>query len=334
MKKSYHSIDLAKLFFSIVVIVFHTYPFYETHPDIGFISSNVIGRMAIPFFFVASGYFLYIGYSKDENYLKKYLKRMFQLYILWSIICLPAGIHLASSYITISHPAMWIAILLIGIFYSGTYFHLWYMVALIFSSFICIQWIKRFSLKSLLIFSSFLLCFAFTEAYYHLFEGTVFFPILKSYFELFFTARNGLFYGLFFVALGIFIAKHQTFTKIKYPFIKFVLVFILYFIETQIVRENQWAIDYNVYILSAPLIFYFFNWLLITSCPLQLNYTAIRQYSTIIYFSHGMFLEYIPWYLPIEFQYLYDIGWFRFTSVFALTIITSIIIKKHFKKLY
>ena len=58
MRKQYNSIDLMKFFCSLMVIVIHTYPFYETFPTIGFTSSNIIGRIVIPFFFISAGYFL------------------------------------------------------------------------------------------------------------------------------------------------------------------------------------------------------------------------------------------------------------------------------------
>ncbi len=335
MNKTITSIDLMKFIFSILVIVVHTYPFYETLPDVGFITSNIIGRCAIPFFFVSAGYFLEKGLkNKPKNYFKQYIKRLFILYILWSIICIPAGVHLLSNYIEITTPLIWPLGIVVGFLYAGTYYHLWYMNALIFAIIFCVFWLKKFSIKSLLIISALLLCFGLTETYFGLFENTFIYNTLSSYYSIFVTSRNGLFFGIFYVALGIYNAKEDCNLKIKHSLLKTILFFLLFFIEAQIVRYYGWAIDYNFYILIIPFTFYFFNWLLNHPCKLKLDYKALREYSTIIYFSHGMFLAYVPWFLPQDLKYLYDLGWFRLSSVLSLTLLTSYFIRKKLKYLY
>lgn len=325
--KQVHAIDLMKFICSILVIVVHTYPFYEAFPDIGFISSNILGRIVIPFFFISAGYFFEKGISgKDESYFKRYMKRLIKLYLIWSFLCIPAGIHLVSGLIEISG-ALWLGALLAGIFYAGTYYHLWYMAALIFAMIFCRIWLKHFRLKTLLIVGFILFCFGCLETYYAIFENLPMMQSVKIYFSIFITTRNGLFFGVLYVALGIAICRKNLDQKVNHPFAKALFFFILLIIEAQTVRHFHWAKDYNMYFMAVPFIYYWFCWLLNVHCPWKLNYRALREYSTIIYFSHGMFLEYVPWLLGNQYGYLYHLGWFRFLSVFILTMGTSWIIK-------
>lgn len=329
--KQVHAVDLMKFVCAILVIVVHTYPFYEAFPDVGFISSNILGRIIIPFFFISAGYFFEIGTtSKGEDYFKRYMKRLVKLYLIWSAICLPAGILMLNRLIDLQG-FQWIFALLAGVFYAGTYYHLWYMAALIFALYLCHAWLKKFRLRSLLIVGFILFCFGCLETYYAAFQNWGFIQPVDTYFSIFVTTRNGLFFGIIYVALGIAIARENLDTKIKHSLAKSILFFVLLFIEAQVVRYFGWAKDYNMYFMAIPFIYYWFSWLLNARCPWNLDYKAMREYSTIIYFSHGMFLEYVPFLLGTQYAYLYDLGWFRFLSVFILTMIASYLIRHYVK---
>ncbi len=334
MRKSIQSIDLFKFIGSIIVILIHTYPFYEAMPDVGFISSNIIGRTVIPFYFLCAGYFLKQGItSKKTDYFKHYMKRLIQLYLIWSIICLPAGLVFMQRNLSSDLIVFWPLVLVVALVYAGTYFHLWYMAALIFSCFVAKKWCDHFSLKSLLIFSFITLLFGLSETYYGLFENSFLYGPLTTYFDLLITTKSGLTLGLFYVALGFYIASSKQ--KKRTQYIYYVLFFfLLLFLEAQFVRSQGWAIDYNFYFSSIPFTYYLFLWLLQTPCRLPLNFRFLRELSTIIYFSHGIFLELIPYFLPYNFKYLFDIGAFRFSSVLLCTLLFSIIVHRFFKKLY
>ena len=79
--RQYPAVDMMKFICAFLVIVVHTYPFYEVWPDLGFVTSNILGRIVIPFFFISAGYFMQIGRChKDENYFRSYIKRLVKLY--------------------------------------------------------------------------------------------------------------------------------------------------------------------------------------------------------------------------------------------------------------
>ena len=328
MKKNYNAIDLVKFICAIIVITVHTHPLYETNETLNFISSNVIGRIVIPFYLLCAGYFFQQGIlSNSKDYYKKYLHRISKIYIIWSIITIPAGILLISKYIDIN-PITSIVGLIIGIIYSGTYYHLWYMAALIFSIFILYNLNKYIRLRTLLICTLLLYCIGLTETYYHLFTILGLNHIIDPYFNIFITTRNGLFFGLLFVCIGMILYKYPC--RIKH-IKRYILLFsILLFIEAFTVKNYNLALDYNMYISNIPLIYFLVSYLLRVNLTLNLDYKKLRVYSTLLYFSHGMFLEYIPLIFNI-----YDTnGLFRISSVLICSFLCSYIIYKKNIKIF
>ncbi|MBR2614407.1 MAG: acyltransferase family protein [Clostridia bacterium] len=89
--KQYKAIDLAKFVCAILIIILHTAPFasYSKVLTVGF--RNIITIIAVPFFFVASGFIAFKkidGKSGKEqtNYVLKHLKRIVIMYLIWSAI--------------------------------------------------------------------------------------------------------------------------------------------------------------------------------------------------------------------------------------------------------
>jgi len=87
-------IDIAKFLMSFCVIAIHApeylYPADRTYPFL----FNYIIRLAVPFFFIASGYFMTEKMSgmKDEekrSYLKSRSKKLFLIWLYWTAIYLP-----------------------------------------------------------------------------------------------------------------------------------------------------------------------------------------------------------------------------------------------------
>lgn len=332
MKKNYNAIDCMRIFCSLMVVVVHTYPFYEAFPTIGFISSNIIGRILIPFFFICAGYFFQKGglVTSDEKF-SRYSSKLIRLYLLWSLLYIPFGIY-RLSYTMVLSPKLWApaAILALGTF--GTYFHLWYMAALIGAVFFCKYYLKKFSLNSLLILSAFLFIIGCVETYY----GALPLRIQQDidlYMSILFTTRNAAFLGIFLFTIGLWIGKHDFNVSIKHPGRYAALFFVLFVAEAFFVRNQGWALDYNFYFLVVPFSFFWFCFLLNTDIKLKWDPLLFRQYSVIIYFSHGIFLELVP-FLCITFNSnLFSNGAFRLFSVLIPTLILSWFIRKYIPQL-
>ena len=50
-KRNYPMIDIMRIIASILVIGIHTYPFLQISPSLDFITTHIIGRIAVPFFY-------------------------------------------------------------------------------------------------------------------------------------------------------------------------------------------------------------------------------------------------------------------------------------------
>ncbi len=127
-KIQYDSIDIAKLLCSILVIGIHTQPFaWNLWLDRGF---GLLCKIAVPFFFTASGFFLFSG-NVDAAKVIKYVKRIFLLYAIWSLIYVC---------IDIAKGEFELIEFLINFFVFG-YRHFWYLHASIFA--VLMYWLIR-----------------------------------------------------------------------------------------------------------------------------------------------------------------------------------------------
>lgn len=137
----YENLDILKYVSSILIILFHINIYMKVVYKIDFIITDVITRLAVPFFYTIAGFLIAQNENKGPNYIKNYLIELFKTYLFWSILYLPFGLR----YIINLHIAWYlypIAILL-GILYIGIYYHLWYFPALFFSICILSFWKKR-----------------------------------------------------------------------------------------------------------------------------------------------------------------------------------------------
>lgn len=135
------SLDVAKFVCALLVIIIHTRPFSGLSDIIDFYLVDVIARIAVPLFFALSGYLFFNGLryqdgkisncAENRTKLFTYLKRIVLLYIGWSI-----------AYILVQLPqwyqtGWWGKALLkdcaASFLFSGSYYHLWYLLALIYA---------------------------------------------------------------------------------------------------------------------------------------------------------------------------------------------------------
>lgn len=74
-KKNYPMIDIMRIIASILVIGIHTYPFLQISPSLDFITTHIIGRIAVPFFFMTTAFFLFEHGEPTLQRLKKTLNQ-------------------------------------------------------------------------------------------------------------------------------------------------------------------------------------------------------------------------------------------------------------------
>ncbi len=218
-EKSYNAIDIMKLCMAIVVIAIHTRPESVLADSLGKEIVESIYAIAVPYFFIASGFLLFrkIQYPLEAEgrvRIRKYLKKICRMYILWTLLFLPftiwgfaqEGMSLYKGTIVFLRN-----VLLVG---ENLYsWPLWYLLALMVSV----------GIIYLCSFFKFKLCHILAIAF--LFHGTglfldycrqagMFDDVVSLYFRIFKTTRNGLFVGLIYISLGMCMAYAHK--RIKY----------------------------------------------------------------------------------------------------------------------
>lgn len=214
-KTSFASIDIAKFLLSFFVIAIHTSFLKTIFPKFNYILTSKIFGVVTPFFFITSGYLVFRKIhlpleDKDRCYIKKYIFRIFKLYVIWMILYFPIAIYgmLKEEISFSSFMISWIRkFLFVG---EGYYsWSLWFLHGLFFSMLFIYFLLKYVGPKEILILG--ILVFLFGIQLNHaLLVGSSSkiinkFLILYTYF--FERVRNGFFKGFPFIAIGLFLSS-------------------------------------------------------------------------------------------------------------------------------
>lgn len=129
------TIDMFKYVASLMVVAIHTTGTFGTASNLGFGMINVVCRIAVPFFAVSSGYF-YFSKLENEKYdfdmlIKAQMKKVFILYLVWTIIYLIYSIPfwLFSGWLSVHAFVDYI----VASFLVGSHYHLWYLLSLLYA---------------------------------------------------------------------------------------------------------------------------------------------------------------------------------------------------------
>lgn len=217
--QNYNAIDLTKFICAILVVAIHIKPFGD-NADFRFLNygiQNYLARIAVPFFFVTSGFLLYRKTSFENFSIErplKYTLKLFRLYIIWSLIYLPLNI---KTYISGGKGVIHSLLEYVRNFiFTGSYTQLWYLNATIFAVILITILLKRqISPKKIILCAAvFYFLGLFAQSYFGVIEPLRslmpnFWNILKLFSKIIVTTRNGLFEGFLFVGIGMFFAFYQ-----------------------------------------------------------------------------------------------------------------------------
>lgn len=339
--KLYHeNLDILKYICALLIIILHLRPFINFSDQLDLAFNNIITRICVPIFFVITGYFVAKKEIKNSNYINDYIKKIIPLYLMWSAIYIPVLIGTILQYIPdinnfistidISFPLLILLIIvlipvafLIALLYTGVYYHLWYFPATIFSLLLLKKWKSKFNIKYLLIISFILLLFGATETYYGVIPTNLR-QLLSYYYKIFFTTRNFLFFGLFYVTLGYYLGTKKEIYS-KYCFEKFIISLFLLVFEAILLHDTN-RLNSNILLSCVPLVYYLFVSTIYFINKIKSS-KKFRDYSKCYYLVHPMIIYIISLSIKIDSPYL------NILIVLLLThIISTLIIK--LKKLF
>lgn len=316
--KNYNSIDLFKFIFSLCVIAIHTHPLEQCDNQTIISIYNSIVGLAVPFFFVSTGYLLgkkSLSKGKecnDAQLIKNHLYKVIKLYIVWSIIYLPLAI---VDYIKNGKNIFYNILLYIrGFVFVGEHYNswiLWYLLSTIYSLlFIYILSKNKLSIKKITIICLIITSFGFTLS--ELVSLTIQYPLIKYVQKLVkITIANGrIFTGFFYISIGMYISnKSKTSSKMT------LILFFAAFLFRCFVSD---CLGFTTMIETILL------FLVIIGMELNNNYKYLRQLSTYNYFSH-------MWIWSIYYFLVYGEKHYSFDCFLVVSILCIIIGLVHIK---
>ena len=285
-KRYYYGIDLIKYLMVFCIMAIHLQPFAlfgKTANNM----TNIVIRLAVPFFFCCSGFFLRTKLDRTKNHEEyrlttfSYIKRVLWLYLIWTIIYIPC---IVFWYITNKKTPL---MQLKELFFDGSYVHLWYLPSLAVAIAIVSFLYKRIKIQFILIISLVLYIVGLTDTVWYkwISHNCLWIKrIIDNYNNIFITTRNGIFFGFIFVVLG-FIAVDIS-CKMKNAIITFVICFLLLFAEFNIYFTYNTAESYESFVMTAGCVLALFliaRGIRINNKP-WLDYFRIG--GVIIYFIH------------------------------------------------
>ena len=273
-KSTYNLIDLMKFICSILVVYVHIlrdtpitnrFLYY-----VDFTMRSCITRVAVPFFFVAAGFFLFKKIdlmNPDFSIIKKYVFRIIAMLGIWNIVLI-----------------------------LGEKRHLWYLSALVIAVLALSFFIyKKLSFKSIFAISFFLYFInLLTTPYYGIFKSI---PIVTKILDLlhshYIFPRNGLFFGLIFLVMGLFFAKSNFIIRKKYAAIGLGVSSLLLFAESLFTEKAELNYQLDIHLFLIPVVFFLFS--LCKDIKLKDNpkYKKLRVASTLIFLMHDFVYSFV-----------------------------------------
>lgn len=254
--KSYTGIDLFRFVAAFLVIAIHTSPLIR-YSEIGdFILTRIIARVAVPFFFMTSGFFLITRYTYDSKKLIAFVKKSAILYGVAIAIYIPFNIY--NGYFAMDNLYQNI---LKDIIFNGTLYHLWYLPASIIGAILAWFLVKRFDYKKAFIITAVLYIIGlFGDSYYGFINDL---PYLKNLYSIIFEVtdytRNGIFFAPIFFVLGGIIANSSIRISLKNCLFGFAISFMLMFGEALLLHKNLIQRHDSMYLMLIPSMYFLFR---------------------------------------------------------------------------
>ena len=281
------SISFFQYLFAIAVILVHSGRLTSYEP-LHFGLKSMLGRLAVPFFIVCASFFLKQSLGNSKK-MKTYLAKIVKTYLFWSFVYLPyAWLFFSSLHLPIY---LFPAGVLIALIYLGMCYQLWYIPAFLLGLFLVNQLVKHLGMVWTGFLALLLYCWGLIETYSAYLDTTSLLKGYQLYSNLFFTARNGLFYTPIFIYMGYYLYDHfhaQVFSIHRWQ--KLALAFGLLCLEGIIIFQHE-GIDKNFFFLLPFVTVYLVNACLRSSFLKSYDLQYLKQMSIALYFSHPIFIE-------------------------------------------
>ena len=245
--RTYKGIEIFRVVAAFLVVAIHTSPLAGYSGTADFVFTRVIARVAVPFFFMVTGYFVL---SKGTG-VRRFLKKTAIIYAASAALYLPINVYAG-------HLQGWGLLDLVQqVFFEGTFYHLWYLPAALLGAWLTSLLMRRTSRGvCAAIVTALYVLGLLGDSYWGLIEGV---PGVSSAYSALFAlmgyTRNGLFFAPMFMFLGaeMRMAKRRG---VGFEAAGLVLSFALMLAEALSARAQGWQRHDSMYVL-LPFVMYF-----------------------------------------------------------------------------
>lgn len=279
---SYKGIEHFKLVAALLVIMVHT-SVISTYSNYGdFLLTRIIARIAVPFFFMVTGFFLISRFQYNNDRLIKFIKKISTIYLLSIIFYIPVLLY--TDYFSMTNL---LPNIIKDLLFDGVIYHLWYLPAAVIGSIIAWYLVKLYSFKNALIITTILFIIGLLgDNYYGIVTKTPFLDsIYNNLFQLFDYTRNGLFLAPIFIVLGGYIADKLHMLSLKSSIIGLIISLIAMIVEGTILYSLEQSNHDSMYLFLIPTMYFLFNSLTYFKGARNFNISTI---ALLLYIIHPM----------------------------------------------
>lgn len=334
-KENYNSVDLFKFICSLLVVILHTSSYCLSNmadggkvptgasngPIITYLLPLVFSvlRIAVPFFFISSSFFLFkkvnkCNTEKEKNQaVKNYCLRILKLYLFWLILSLPYMLDkflFNSGYDVLTG----LGVFAIKIICFDAFDGAWYLGATIFSALFVYLLSKKVKNSGLLVISIIFYVLAVLDStYFNLFglQNNANFMFFQANAPIYLSVFNGFVY----FTIGKLFAENENRVSTKVSLIMALLCFALMYGELTL--SNYLGLNYatDCFFALLPFSCFFFQLVINIKLKDKKAYRFIRKSSTFIYLSHFSILY-------VFFRFVNTFNWAVFTTSVPVMIAT------------
>ena len=286
-RTAYTGIDEFRLAAALLVITIHTSPLASCSETGDFFLTRVIARVAVPFFLMASGFFLISQYARDSGRLWAFLKKTAVLYGISIAVYLPLNLY--NGYFSGKH---FLPELIKDLVFDGTMYHLWYLPASMLGAGIAWYAVRRLGFKKALIVTLGLYAAGLLgDSYYGIAEKL---PILSVFYQNLFEitdyTRNGIFFAPVFLVMGGMAAEEAArgeSLSLRICGAGLSVSFLLMSCEGLLLRELGIQRHDSMYLFLPPCMYFLFRLLLFRQGSRK---ERIRTWALLIYIIHPLMI--------------------------------------------
>ncbi len=289
-RKNYAAIDNFRLIAALLIVAIHTGPLESFSGTADFLVTYCAGRIAVPFFLMVTGFFVLAPYQKTAGRSSyqaeqaagkvwKFLKKTALLYGTAILLYLPVMIYAKQWN---NSPGEWLK----EIFFDGTFYHLWYLPAVLTGCILLagLLYVCSPPVISLIVFVLYLVGTG-GDSYYQLLSQAA--PVKVFYEGIFCISsytRNGIFFAPAFLWLGVIIANGKIRMSAKHALTGFLISMTGMMGEGLLSWSLEWQKHNSMYLLLPVVMFFLFE--LLFSAEGTFSIPMVRDLSMCVYIIH------------------------------------------------